>query len=411
MPDGRDRFVTDGVDEHLVCTVCGHRTVMAAMPSTCPRCDGILDARFPEKPDTGPDGVESEGLWCWQRWLPACPPEHRITLGEGRSPLLACHRLAETLGLGAFWIKNDALMPTGSFKDRAVALAISLAHYYGRPGVVLSSSGNAGASAAAYAARAGLPAVVFVPETAPKNKLTQILVHGARLVTVKGGTSDCCRLARLASSRFGWVNLTTTYYNPYGVDAYATIAYEMAAVRPDCVLLPISSGPLLAGVMKGFVRLQAHGLLDRMPRPVAVQSACCAPIVRAFAMNQPVAAWTAQDTIASALNDTLAGYERDGDYTLAWLRRFDGTAVAVSDAAIVAAIGTVATREGIFLEPSAAVPIAAVSELLAAGWFARDARVVAVTTGHGLKDVPSAAVPDLPAAIEVHETEIARIFG
>ncbi|MBX6321915.1 MAG: pyridoxal-phosphate dependent enzyme, partial [Rhodospirillaceae bacterium] len=251
----------------------------------------------------------------------------------------------------------------------------------------------------AYAARAGLPAVVLVPETAPGGKLAQILVHGARLVTVAGTTADCCRLARLAAERHGWVNVTTTYYCPYGVDAYATIAYELEAVQPDVLLLPISDGPLLAGMMKGFERLHRLGRVRRVPRPVAVQPAGCAPIARALEEGGKVRAWTHQHTVASALNDTLEGYERDGDYTLSWLRRFDGTAVAVSDAEIVRAIGDLAATEGLFVEPSAAAPVAAIDALLARGWLDRDARVVAVATGHGLKDVPAAALPDLPKAI------------
>jgi threonine synthase len=194
--------------------------------------------------------------------------------------------------------------PSGSFKDRALALTASLARNYGKAGIVLSSSGNAGASAAAYAAQAGLPAVVLAPASAPRSKLAQIMVAGARLVPVNGNTSDCCRLARSAA-RFGWVNVTTTYYNPVGVDGYATVAYEIAGVRPDVVLLPISSGPLLAGVMKGFERLKRLGLADKLPRPVAVQPSACSPTVRAFETGKPVAPWTHQPTAASALNDTL----------------------------------------------------------------------------------------------------------
>jgi threonine synthase len=224
-------------------------------------------------------------------------------------------------------------------------------------------------------------------------------VTGARLVPVLGDTSDCCRLARIAATRFGLVNVTTTYYNPYGVDACATIAYELAELAPDVVVLPISSGPLLAGVAKGFARLKKLGLVDHVPRCVAVQPAACAPIVRAFETNSSVAAWRHEYTVASALNDTLAGYERDGDYTLAWLRRYDGTAVAVSDDMIVDAVRRLATGEGIFVEPSAAAPIAALPLLLASRWLDPAARVVAVTTGHGLKDVPASALPDLPEPI------------
>jgi len=127
------------------------------MPSTCPACDGILDLVFEDKAENrGLAGeVESPGIWIWQDWLPACAPENRVTLGEGRTPLLRCPRLGEGLGLSSLWVKCDSIMPSGSFKDRALALTASLARNYGKAGIVLSSSGNAGASAAAYAARAG----------------------------------------------------------------------------------------------------------------------------------------------------------------------------------------------------------------------------------------------------------------
>ena len=399
--------------ERFVCTVCGHGVPIREMPSTCPACDGILDLVFEDKEGNRglADDVESLGIWIWRNWLPACAPENRVTLGEGRTPLLRCQRLGEELGLSSLWVKCDSIMPSGSFKDRALALTASLARNYGKAGIVLSSSGNAGASAAAYAARAGLAALVLAPARAPRSKLAQIMVAGARLVPVNGTTSDCCRLARTAAARFGWVNVTTTYYNPVGVDGYATVAYEIAGVRPDVVLLPISSGPLLAGVMKGFERLERLGLVDKVPRPVAVQPSACAPTVRAFATGKPVAPWKHQPTIASALNDTLDGYERDGDYTIAWIRRHGGTAVAVSDDEIVDGVRSLATSEGIFVEPSAAAPIAAIRGLLASGWLGRQERIVAVTTGHGLKDVPAAALPAMPEPIAPDERALAKLLG
>jgi threonine synthase len=382
------------------------------MPSTCPACDGILDLAFEDKiKDHGlHGGLDSPGLWIWQNWLPACSSENRVTLGEGQSPLLRCAWLGDELGLSSLWVKNESIMPSGSFKDRALALATSLAKNYGRAGIILSSSGNAGASAAAYAARGGLAAVVLAPASAPRSKLAQIIVAGARLVAVNGNTSDCCRLAKTAAARFGWVNVTTTYYNPVGIDAYATIAYEIVGVRPDVVLLPISSGPLLAGVMKGFERLKRLGLTDKLPRPVAVQPSACAPTVRAFDTGKPVAPWTHQSTIASALNDTLSGYERDGDHTIAWIRRHGGCAVAVSDDDMLGAVRSLARREGIFVEPSAAAPIAAIKQLLASGRLGPDERVVAVTTGHGLKDVPDALLPEVPKPIAPDEGALAELL-
>ncbi|WP_170134985.1 threonine synthase [Acuticoccus kandeliae] len=392
----------EGTPDRMVCTACGATTPIERVPSTCPECDGILDLFLGEKAGDArapsPAGA-SEGLWVWADHLPHCKPQNRITLGEGNSPLLAAPRLGKALGVDDLWIKNDSLQPSGSFKDRAVALATSLACEYGRDAMVLSSSGNAGASSAAYAARAGLPLFVLVPKTAPPAKLRQIVVAGAHLVTVDGQTHDCCRLAKEAAETMGWVNLTTTYHNPYGVDAYATIAYELAALKPDVLLLPISSGPLLGGMMKGFERLKRLGLVDRIPRPIAVQTAACAPIVAAYRSGGAVEPWAHQHTIASALNDTLAGYERDGDYTLSFIRRHGGAAVAVDDQAIVEAVRLTAACEGVVLEPSAAVPIAALRHARDALGITGDERIVAVTTGHGLKDLSTVEEAALPTPI------------
>lgn len=380
--------------DRLVCIACGHEEAIETVPSTCSVCDGILDLVIGLH-----DQPAGDGIWRWHEHLPHVAPANRVVLGEGGTPLLATSRLGRELGLSDLWIKNDSLQPSGSFKDRALALATSLALEYGRPGVVLSSSGNAGASAAAYAARAGLPAVVLVPATASQAKLKQILIAGARLITVDGATSDCCSLARQVARELGFVNVTTTFYCPYGVDAYATIAYEIAASRPDVVLLPISSGPILAGVMKGFERLRSRGRVTHIPRPVAVQSSACQPIVQAFEKGGPTVAPPHRPTIASALNDTLQGYERDGDYTLRFLLRHNGAAVAVDDAEVLEAMGRLARLEGIVVEPSAAAPIAALPHLRAKGLIGVDERIVAVVTGHGLKDMPDAVVPSLPQPI------------
>ena len=380
--------------DRLICTACAREAAIATVPSTCPVCDGILELLIGEQPQ--PMG---EGLWRWHDHLPLVAPAHRVSLGEAGTPLLPAPRLGRELGLADLWIKNESLQPTGSFKDRALALATSLAVEYGRLGVVLSSSGNAGAAAAAYAARAGLRAIVLVPAAAVPAKLKQIRITGAQLVTIDGATHDCCRLASRAADALGFVNVTTTFYCPYGVDAYATIAYELAAIEPDIVLLPVSSGPILAGVMKGFQRLFDQGRIGRLPRPVAIQSAACRPIVEAFDKAMPAVAPPPRPTVAAALNDTLEGYERDGDYTVAILRRYSGTAIAVEDNEILEAVRRIARLEGIAVEPSAAAPVAALPHLLARGSVAPGERIVAVVTGHALKDMPEQVLPALAEPI------------
>lgn len=392
--------------DQMICISCGAQHPIATVPSTCTKCEGILDLVLGTTESVAED-TNAQGIWRWAAQLPNCHPQNRISLGEGESPLLAVRRLGAAFGLDDLWVKNDAIMPSGSFKDRAIALATSLACEYSREGLILASSGNAGASGAAYAARAGKRLLVLVPKTAPGAKLRQIAAAGAKLVTIDGAVSDCVQLADQVAKNQGWVNLTTTFHNPYGVDAYATISYEIAAHRPDVVVLPIASGPLLVGMMKGFTRLHEQGQIRRIPRPIAVQSAACAPIVRAYRDGTDINYWAKQHTIASAINDTLDGYERDGTYTLELMKRHGGVAVAVDDETLLAGLNSAAQLEGLVFEPSAAITIAALPALRTQGLIAAGERIVVVATGHGLKDLSyvdidleSAITPNLDTILE-----------
>ena len=397
------------IQDQMICISCGAQHAISSVPSTCTICEGILDL---VRGSTGPQaqGTTAQGIWRWAMQLPYCQPQNRISLGEGGTPLLAVKRLGAAFGLEDLWIKNDAIMPSGSFKDRAIALATSLACEYGREGLVLASSGNAGASGAAYAARAGKQLLVLVPKTAPGAKLRQIAAAGAKLVTIDGAVSDCVQLADQLAKHQGWVNLTTTFHNPYGVDAYATIAYEIAHHRPDVVVLPIASGPLLVGMMKGFMQLYGQGQIHRIPRPIAVQSKACAPIVRAYRDGTAVSHWSKQHTIASAINDTLDGYERDGTYTLQWTKRYGGVAMAVDDGELLAGLRSAAQLEGLVFEPSAAITIAALPALLTQGLIAAGERIVVVATGHGLKDLSHVDI-DLDKAIAPNLTTMLEFLS
>tara|TARA_B100001093_G_scaffold518220_1_gene602330 strand:+ start:132 stop:1355 length:1224 start_codon:yes stop_codon:yes gene_type:complete len=392
--------------DQMICISCGAQHPITAVPSTCIKCEGILDLVLGSR-ESAADDTNAQGIWRWAAQLPNCHQQNRISLGEGESPLLAVRRLGAAFGLDDLWVKNDAIMPSGSFKDRAIALATSLACEYSREGLVLASSGNAGASGAAYAARAGKRLLVLVPKTAPGAKLRQIAAAGAKLVTIDGAVSDCVQLADQIAKNQGWVNLTTTFHNPYGVDAYATISYEIAAHQPDVVVLPIASGPLLVGMMKGFTRLHEQGQIRQIPRPIAVQSAACAPIVRAYRDGRDINYWAKQHTIASAINDTLDGYERDGTYTLESMKRHGGVAVAVDDETLLSGLKSAAQLEGLVLEPSAAITIAALPALRTQGLIGAAERIVIVATGHGLKDLSyvdidlkSANAPDLDTILE-----------
>ncbi|MCC7272096.1 MAG: threonine synthase [Alphaproteobacteria bacterium] len=359
---------------HLRCVDCSTRHP-AEMLYACTACGGILEVADPAVLD----------------------PAAAVTLGEGDTPLHRADRLAAAIGFaGTVLIKDETVNPTGSFKDRAVAAAVSRARAMGLDGIVCASSGNAGASAAAYAARAGLPCIVVVPALTPSEKVTQIAAYGALLLQVEGHYSNSYRVGLEIARRHRFANVTTTYLNPWGVDALKTVGRELhdatIGAPPDWVLVPTGAGPLVKGVVQGF-RERAPA---RMPRLAAVQAAGCAPVVRAFAAGERVVrAWGAPTTFASGISDPLIGYERDGTHTLDLVRATGGLAVAVSDAAIRSAMQALARFEGILAEPTGASSVAALATLAADGRVAAGARVACLVTGHGFKDLK--AWRELPA--------------
>jgi threonine synthase len=336
----------------------------------CPECGGILEL-------VKPGSVE---------------PVHRlpvgIDLGEGNTPLLnvAPGRLVPSHG-GEVWLKDETRNPSGSFKDRLVASAVAAAMDMGAQGLVCASSGNAGASAAAYAARVGLPAIIVCPDKTPEGKLTQIAAYGAKMVRVEGNYSNSFDLGRRIADEGGYANVTTTFLNPYGTDALRLVGQELfqqlGARVPDWVLVPTGSGPLVKGIWQGFADMG-----QGFPRVAAVQAEGCAPIVRAFDQGEDVVtAWGEPTTFASGISDPLIGYEIDGTYTLSLVRATGGAAVSVSDAAIRDAMARLAEKCGVFAEPTGASPVAALEKMVASGVIGAGESVVCMITGHGFKDV------------------------
>jgi threonine synthase len=327
----------------------------------CPACAGILET-------LGEDDVQP------------------VSLGEGVTPLLRATRIEAALPgfSGEIWLKDETRNPSGSFKDRLVSAAMGKALALGIRKVVCASSGNAGAATAAYAARAGIPAVIVVPAHTPLGKVTQIAAYGAILLLVEGHYSRSYDLALALAERHGFANLTTTFINPYAVAGLTAVGTELMAQlggAPSHVLVPTGSGPLVKGVWQGIA--DAGGTT----RLVAVQAQGCAPIVQAFEQGRDaVSAWGMPQTIASGISDPLIGYERDGTYTLKLVRESGGCAIGVDDDALREAMRLLARSEGIYAEPTGASPIAALPRLLAAGALPPGARVVCMITGHGFKD-------------------------
>ena len=368
------------VEASLACHRCSWRGEISNLYA-CPACGSSLSVAYAGTYDPS-NGTDDEGIWRYRSFLPI--NEDPVTLGEGDTPLLEARRLDPSGGL---LLKNETVNPTGSFKDRPVAVAATVARELGLSGLLCASTGNTGVAVAAYAARAGLPAVCVVPETTPAAKMLQIEAVGARIVRVRGNYSDAYELARAAAENFGWANLTSTYVNPYMLEGDKTVAFELFEQLkekvPDWVLVPVGAGPLLAAIHKGFEELGVSG-----PRMVAVQAAGCAPVVRAFESGaKEVREWDHPvETAASSIADPLRGYPEDGTRTLSVVRESGGRAVAVSEEETRKATIDLARSEGLLVEPGAAVAVAAHRKLSDEKLIREGETAAIVLTGHGLKD-------------------------
>ncbi|MDP8948536.1 MAG: threonine synthase [Actinomycetota bacterium] len=393
------------VEASLVCHRCSWRGEISNLYA-CPACSSSLLVTYAGTYEP-PNGTVDEGIWRYRRFLPVSANAEPVTLGEGDTPLLQARRLDPSGGL---LLKNETVNPTGSFKDRPVAVAATVARELGLSGLLCASTGNTGVAVAAYAARAGLPAACVVPETTPAAKMIQIEGVGARIVRVRGNYSDAYALARAAAENYGWANLTSTYVNPYMVEGDKTVAFELfdqlGERVPDWVLIPVGAGPLLAGINKGFEEL---GVSD--PRMVAVQAAGCAPIVHAFESGaKEVREWEHPvETTASSIADPLRGYPEDGTRTLSVVRESGGEAVAASEEETRQAMIDLARSEGLLVEPGAAVAVAAHRKLAIRRVIREGETAVIVLTGHGLKD-PDAlhsavGATDEAAAVEPGDVE------
>ncbi|OZM76511.1 threonine synthase [Pseudonocardia sp. MH-G8] len=367
-----------------VCRACGARN-----PGTWSRCPGCGGVQVLEGPRTVPTPSGAGGLWRFRDALP--PVRHEITMGEGGTPLVRCERLAARAEVAQVLVKNETVNPTLSFKDRAMALGVSLARAADAPGVVAASTGNTAVSAAAYAARAGLSCRLYcAADAAGSAKLRTARAYGAGVEPVDGDFSSA-HAAAAELEADGWFPLTTTFRNPYLVEAHRTVALELFEQTdgfvPDWVLVPVGAGPLLVGAYEGFRALADAGRIPRVPRMVAVQVDACAPLVDAWRTNATtVTAANPRPTVAGAIADPLRGYEDEGVLTLEAVRESDGLAVSVPDEAVLEAVDDLARHEGLLVEPAGAAPLAALAALAADGTVAPDARVVLVATGHGAKE-------------------------
>jgi threonine synthase len=322
-------------------------------------------------------------LWRYREMLPVQRRENCVTLGEGMTPLLELPRLGGRLGTSRLLLKDESLNPTNSFKARGMATAVSRALELGLENLALPSAGNAGCALAAYAARAGLHATVFVPDDTPAFFTDECRAHGAEVVLVRGLITDCAKLVQAGKAERGWFDLSTLK-EPYRLEGKKTLGYELGEQLgwklPDVVIYPTGGGTGLVGMWKAFAELQELGWIgSERPRMVTVQAAGCAPIVRAFqAGAERAEPWQDAQTFALGLRVPSAV----GDFLmLRALRESGGTAVAVSEQEIADAGRELAREEGVFASPEGAATWAAARRMRDDGDLHGDETVVLFNTG------------------------------
>ena len=303
------------------------------------------------------------------------------------TPLLAVNRLGKKLGLTNLLIKDESVNPTGSFKARGLAMAISRAAELGVKKLAIPSAGNAGGAASAYAARAGLELFVFMPKDVPRAFVVECEMNGAHVQLVDGLISDCGKLVAAGKEANGWFELSTLK-EPYRVEGKKTLGYELAEQNewelPDVIMYPTGGGTGLIGMWKAFDEMEAMGWIgSKRPRMVTVQAEGCAPIVRAFHAGAAKAEpWVGACTKAAGLR--VPGAVGDA-LMLEALRDSGGTAIAVSDDELMTEVQTVGRSEGMFVCPEGGAVVAALRKLIAQGWVKPDEQVVLFNTGSGLK--------------------------
>jgi len=378
---------------HLECSQCGRTFDAGALQTYCQDCQAPLLARYDvpaarQALDRDAFHRRPRGMWRWHELLPVTDPQHFVSLGEGDCPLLPVPHLGQALGLDHLFIKDESNNPTGSFKARGLAVAISKARELGVHQVIVPTAGNAGGAMAAYAARAGLRASVFMPRDTPRANLLECQVAGAEVTLVDGLISDAARLAGEKARAEGWFDLST-FKEPYRVEGKKIMGYELAEAfgwtLPDVIVYPTGGGTGLVGMVKAFDEMAALGWLDGDHRPlmVAVQAEGCAPVVKAFQAGRSVCEfWPGAHTTASGLRVPKSFADR---LILRNLVETHGTAVAVSDEEIAQAQALIGQAEGIFAAPEGAATLAGLRHLVETGWVKRDETIVLFNTGSGLK--------------------------
>ncbi len=383
--------------DHLVCLICERTYRPDEVDYVCPRHgdDGVLDVIYDYDSiaaSTQPRDLDGDSMWAFEALLPiaedASPPPLRV----GGTPLYPAPLLASRIGLDALWVKDEGVQPTGSLKDRASAMALVKAAEKRAGVITTASTGNAAAALAGLGASVGAQTVIFVPASAPEAKIAQLLAYGAEVLLVDGSYDEAVELCLRAADSFGWYNRTTGF-NPYMSEGKKTVAYEITRQldwqTPDVIVVPVGDGCIIGSVWKGLHDLAELGWVTSMPRIIGAQAAGSNYLATAWVNGEDVI--TKPGIEAKTVADSIAaGLPRDRLKAMRAVTESDGAFVTISDDAILAAIPTVAAATGVFPEPAAAASWAGLEQAVEQGLVDRRDRIVIVSTGTGLKDVPAA---------------------
>ena len=385
----------------LHCVACDARHGADPMLLQCPApgCGSPLEVLYDDAPWNPETAFSGTGVW---RYQPLLPVQKAVTLGEGGTGLHLCERLGRELGIPELYVKNEGENPTGSFKDRGMTVGIALALSVGAKAVACASTGNTSASMAAYAARAGLSALVLLPAgKVALGKLSQAIAHGATIAQIEGDFDDAMRLVVQLSTQERSVYLLNSI-NPYRLEGQKTLAFEVCETlgdAPDAVVLPVGNAGNVSAIWKGFNEWKRLGRIARLPRMVGAQAEKSAPLVRHLRDRSKPARVEKPETLATAIR---IGQPVSWRKAVAAIVDSGGDAGTVSDEEILSAQQLLARTEGLFVEPASATPIALLRKMKLPG---NPRRVVCVTTGHGLKDPDALAkapvrMEKVPASLE-----------
>ncbi len=384
----------------LNCAACGADHAIDELQNLCTSCGKPLLVGYDLESLAGrftPELVRSRevrSMWRFLEVMPASDWSEVVSLGEGQTPLLRCRAEGVFEGFTNLWVKDESFNPTGSFKARGMSAAVTRARSLGVSCVALPSAGNAAGAATYYAASAGMDCVLFMPEDTPPSNIIESAVGGARVHLVNGLIGDCGKLVGAGRERFGWFDLSTLK-EPFRIEGKKTMGYELAfdlAVAagetalqlPDVIFYPTGGGTGLIGMWKAFDEMERLGWIGSFrPRMVVVQAEHCAPVVRAFESGAESAEpFENARTVASGLRVPAA----IGDFLmLRVLSESGGTAVSVSDEALLEGVREMSCGQGMFVCPEAGAVWAAAKALRSSGWLGADERIVLFNTGSGLK--------------------------